>query len=118
MAERNLKTLLTSLCTEHHLLSAHMMLVLLEKKGKTFNKTSVYRALDQLVEEGELCKHFFDENEALYELRSHHHAHLICQECGSITEGDCSYSHPKRVGDFQVNHHHLTLVGVCHKCQG
>jgi len=116
MSDRNLKETLVDLCKEHHLLSAKVMIALLAEQKRSFNKTSVYRALDQLLADGTLCKHFFENNEALYELRAHHHAHMVCESCGSITQSHCEYHQPSEIDAFVVSHHHLTFFGSCGKC--
>lgn len=117
MSERNLKTTIVTLFAHHHLLSAAQILDILKGEGKQYNKTSVYRALDQLTADGTLCKLFFTENEALYELQEHHHAHLVCRSCGAVSEAECEYDAPSSIGDFTVDHHHVTLIGLCAKCQ-
>lgn len=116
MAERNLKSSIISLLQEHHLLSTREILTTLEEKGKTYNKTSVYRSLEQLFSEGVVCRHYFTEAEALYELKEHHHAHVVCQKCGRVAVAECEYKQPQAVSGFTIDHHHLTLVGVCDIC--
>jgi Fe2+ or Zn2+ uptake regulation protein len=116
MPERNLKTTLIQLLQEHHLLSAKTMLDLLGKQGRKFNKTSVYRALDQLIADGTACEHHFVGDEAVYELAEHHHTHLVCRTCGKIQTAACDYHAPTTVNGFVVNHHHVTLMGTCAEC--
>jgi Fe2+ or Zn2+ uptake regulation protein len=115
--QRNLKATLIELLQNKHLLNVAQILEELETQGRSYNKTSVYRALDQLLEENLICKHFFTEAQAAYELREHHHAHLICEKCGKIITAECLYHQPEKVGNFKVNHHHLTLIGICDDCQ-
>lgn len=117
MAEMSLKNTIIQLLEKQHLLSVSEVLQALKKEGKTYNKTSVYRALDQLLAEEVVCRHHFSESEASYELREHHHAHLVCESCGSVEAGPCQYTQPKRLKNFSVSHHHLTLFGTCMKCQ-
>jgi len=46
-----------------------------------------YRVLGQLSDVGMLLRHAFDSGIAVYELqRGHHHAHIICLECGRVDE--------------------------------
>jgi Fur family transcriptional regulator, ferric uptake regulator len=116
MSERNLKQTLVSLLQVNHLLSAGAMLEKLASQGKNYNKTSVYRALDQLELENMVCRHHFNEAEADYELREHHHAHLVCTHCGQVESGECTYVEPTSIGAFKVDHHHTTLFGTCEKC--
>lgn len=117
MNKISLKELIRQLLEKEHLLSAPNLLNLLEKDGNIYNKTSVYRALEQLLDEEVICRHHFSNSEASYELRDHHHAHLVCTKCGEIQTGECEYNEPDTVGSFIVNHHHTTLFGLCQKCQ-
>ena len=116
MPERNLKKLIVELLSAHHLLSAHQILERLLAQKRHFNKTSVYRALDQLVEADQVCPQHFLEAETVYELRAHHHTHLVCERCGSVKAADCTFSEPKNIDGFQVTHHHVTLMGLCQSC--
>jgi len=117
MNKTNLKELIKQLLEREHLLSASDLLSLLDKNGKLYNKTSVYRALDQLLDEEIICRHHFSNSEASYELRDHHHAHLVCTKCGKIQTGKCEYNEPETIDSFLVNHHHTTLFGLCEDCQ-
>jgi Fur family ferric uptake transcriptional regulator len=119
MSTRNLKTLLVELLQQYHLLTVEQMLAKLEQTNRIFNKTSLYRALDQLVGQNTICKHYFDNDQAVYELSNHHHAHLLCQDCGLVTETDCQLpqSSMNTIEGFKVDHHHLTFVGLCAACQ-
>jgi Fe2+ or Zn2+ uptake regulation protein len=117
MSQRNLKQKLVALLQENHLLSAGGILAALAQQGDSYNKTSIYRALEQLLDQDQICRHYFDQVEALYELRDHHHSHLVCRHCGKVEMAECLYQQPSRAGDFQVEHHHLTLVGLCKNCQ-
>lgn len=117
MLERNLNTQLKDLLTTHHALTAKQILSLLDEDGRQYNKTSVYRALERLLSDGEVCQHYFMNNEAWFELRDHHHAHLVCESCGKVTTAECQYSQPASLEGYQLRHHHLTIFGVCASCQ-
>lgn len=117
MQKRNLKEQLQLLLENHHLLSVEQMLVELAITHRDFNKTSVYRALDQLEAAGVVCKHNFTGSQALYELSHHHHAHLLCKICGAVSEAECEVSDPSELAGFKIDHHHLTFLGICAGCQ-
>lgn len=127
MSAHNLELLLTELLTEHHLLTASQMVELLVAQGRPFNKTSVYRALDRMLASKQLCEHYFTAKQGLvYELRSHHHDHVACEQCGRVWTSSCtdersSTSQPIATSplpaDFQVSHHHVTWFGICSECQ-
>jgi Fur family ferric uptake transcriptional regulator len=117
MLEINLTTAIEQLLEEKHLLSANEILAVFNSHGHTYNKTSVYRALEQLQKEEKICEHVFSRKEAVYELRDHHHDHLVCQDCGKVEAVECSFNHPKNIKGFKVDHHHTSLFGVCGNCQ-
>lgn len=117
MAKPNIlgKTIISLLSTKH-LLSAQDILQVLEKKGTPYNKTSVYRSLEKLQTEGIICKYDFADGEASYELKADHHDHVVCTSCGKIVATDCQLEKSPAVKGFTIDHHHLTLFGVCDTC--
>lgn len=108
---------ITRLLQKQHLMSSRQILEKLAYSGKKYNKTSIYRALEALSADKIVCGHDFSGNEMLYELRAHHHDHLVCTHCGSIDSAPCSTAIPETVRGFAIDHHHLTLFGLCPKCQ-
>jgi Fur family transcriptional regulator, ferric uptake regulator len=56
-----------------------------------------------------------------YELAEDHHHHLICEECGEITEFEqCPLDLrglPGAYGGFQVRAHSLEVYGTCSECR-
>ena len=116
MTKKSLKKLITDLLAKRHMLSATDILEILKEQNTEYNKTSVYRVLEQLLEEGTLCRHHFDEDENLWELRTDHHLHLQCTNCSKVFKKDCDYIDPT-FDDFQVDHHHVTLIGKCNDCK-
>ncbi len=85
---------------------------------------TVYRTLKLLAECGIAYERSFGDGVARYELAdefSHHHDHLICIECGGITE----FQEPRieQLQDeiakrhrFDLRRHKHELYGVCAKC--
>jgi len=85
---------------------------------------TVYRTLKLLTESGVAQEHHFGDGHTRYELADSeaHHDHLICVECGTITE----FEEPAvealqdriatRYG-FEVREHKHELYGVCADCQ-
>ncbi len=116
MKRRQLSDKILSMLADRHLLSALDLVRLVETDTTGYNKTSVYRALEKLLSTGQVCKHTFGGAEAVYELRDHHHDHLFCTHCGRITEAECQTTIPSEIKGFQVEHHHLTLYGLCYDC--
>lgn len=116
MQSRDLKKQLSFLLEQNHLLSVEQMLELLATTHREFNKTSVYRALDQLEQDGMVCKQYLGASQAVYELKQHHHAHLLCKNCGKVAIVECEVSDPAKVDGFTIDHHHLTFIGTCADC--
>lgn len=112
-----LRQQILELLSHEHMLSAMQLLDKLQREGQEVNKTSVYRSLEFLQNEGLICQHQFDLKEAVYERRDHHHDHLVCSFCGKIQESECSVHPPKEIDGFTIDHHHLTLFGTCAECR-
>lgn len=117
MSERNLKAKILDLLETNHLLSATSILEQLLKLGTPYNKTSVYRALDQLEASNAICQHHLIGDESLYELAHHEHAHLICRNCGTIESSELPELPPGYAPSFHIEHQHLTLLGLCSSCR-
>ncbi len=85
---------------------------------------TVYRTLKLLTECGVAFERRFGDGLTRYELAddSHHHDHLICVECGEITE----FEEP-RIEDlqeevaaqygFELKSHKHEMYGICSKCR-
>ena len=85
---------------------------------------TVYRTLKLLTESGVAQEHHFGDGHTRYELSDSdaHHDHLICVECGTITE----FEEPaveelqdriaKKYG-FEIREHKHELYGICADCQ-
>ncbi len=108
---------IANLLTNHHLMTAPQLLETLTKQGEQYNKTSLYRALDKLVAEEQICKLNFGKNQIWYELRSAHHDHLVCTKCGQVEAVECQSRSIDQLKGYLIEHHHLTLFGLCPRCQ-
>lgn len=102
---------------EHHLLTAPAILEVLTAKYQQYNKTSVYRALEKLLDEGKICRHLLAGAEVQYELRSHHHDHSVCTSCHNVTAIDCVEQPAPKLPGFTAQHHHTTMYGICDACK-
>jgi len=85
---------------------------------------TVYRTMKLLTDSGVVQEHKFGDGFTRYELADEdaHHDHLICSECGKITEfeepaiEELQHRIAKRYG-FLVRDHKHELYGVCSECQ-
>lgn len=93
-------------------------------------QSSAYRNLSVLEEAGVVRRLVTADDTARYELAEdltgHHHHHLICESCGSVSDIDVPVELEDGVTAFslaiakshgyRIEHHRLDLVGVCSLC--
>jgi Fur family transcriptional regulator, ferric uptake regulator len=97
----------------------------LRERGERIGKATVYRTLDLLVRSGLVAEHDFNEGFKRYEhrlSRQPEHEHLICQECGSVTEFKSAevrriQDHVSSLHGFLPTRHKLEIYGLCAACQ-
>ena len=97
----------------------------LRERGERIGKATVYRTLDLLVRSGLVAEHDFNEGFKRYEhrlSRQPEHEHLICQECGSVTEFKSDevrriQDHVSSLHGFLPTRHKLEIYGLCAACQ-
>ena len=99
------------------------------ERRPTLAMSSAYRNLAVLEETGIVHRIVSTDEFARYELAEdltdHHHHHLICSACGSVTDFTApddveqSLAALEKVAStsgFQAEHHRLDLVGRCARC--
>ena len=88
--------------------------------------TTIYRSLELLEKLNIVYKLDYGDGQSRYELDltddEHYHHHLICLECGEISEfkGDLLDSLEDKIAsetDFEIVDHSLKFFGYCKKCQ-
>jgi Fur family ferric uptake transcriptional regulator len=97
----------------------------LRAEGTRIGKATIYRTLDLLVRARLVVEHDFGEGFKRYEHRFAQetvHEHLICLECGRVTEfeswevqevkAEITQKH-----GFQPIRHKLEIYGLCRQCQ-
>lgn len=87
---------------------------------------TVYRTIDLLVDLGVLRRVEFGDGRSRFEINDpsepHGHHHLICNQCGEVTEFQDDLVHSLeaailRKTGFRVQEHVLKFYGVCKRCQ-
>jgi Fe2+ or Zn2+ uptake regulation protein len=97
--------------------------------GDTVPLSSLYRTLSVLEEANVVAHHLGAKGLTRYELAewlTGHHHHLVCVECGQVSDIEIPSSHEKSVRDlvsqiaslasFQPSDHALEIEGRCVKC--
>jgi Fur family ferric uptake transcriptional regulator len=86
------------------------------------NISTVYRTLELLKKLGLVTETDFGEGRVRYHpLGKGHHHHLVCQECGAVTDLDEAVLAPLervllREYGFSADLRHLAIFGRCVKC--
>ncbi len=92
-------------------------------------QSSVYRTLTVLEEVGTVSRLVVGSNHAHFELSEqlgHHHHHLVCRSCGTVTDIDldpeteeiidASLTELAREHSFRVADHQIDAIGYCSDC--
>lgn len=96
-----------------------------EEVRKVYNnisKGTVYRNLNNLVEEGLVSRVAIDGSADRFECAYKPHYHLKCQKCGVILDVNIPYmkeldSEAEKLTGFKMNNHNTTFFGLCSKCK-
>jgi Fur family peroxide stress response transcriptional regulator len=83
---------------------------------------TVYKTLEVFCQKGLVLKVNPLHEVARYDGATGPHAHLICRRCHRIVDlewqpGEAISPRPEDLQGFQVEHHSLTLWGLCPQCQ-
>jgi Fur family ferric uptake transcriptional regulator len=120
---RQRRALLAELAASEGFRSAQDLYGALRSGDEKVGLATVYRALQSMVEHGEVDLVQTDGGEAVYRLcsRTHHH-HLVCRQCGWTieTEDRSIEKWAARVAEengFQEVSHSVELFGICPRCQ-
>ena len=106
-------------------ITAERIVVLLNEKGYTIGKATVYRCLERMIEQGTVKKYAFGEGKsACYEYQGDNskiHYHLKCSICGELKHLECDLlnSLPEHVLEhhgFKLDAVQTVLMGICEKC--
>ena len=108
-------------------LSADDVAAYLREQGSPVGKSTVYRCLDLLVEQGSVRRYFLEEGHgACYQYsdgdgRCHEHFHLKCTGCGRLIHVECDYlsevaAHVLEHHGFTIDNTKTVLYGLCSDC--
>lgn len=104
-------------------LSIQELLRGLEREGVAANKTTLYREMYFLMEQGIVDEIDFGDRKKRYEsAHSTHHHHLVCLKCSKVKDVILSRELKKeelRIGrenSFTITSHSLEFFGLCNQC--
>jgi len=103
-------------------LTAEDIITNVQKKMPGVNKSTIYRTLDLLEENGCVYKSENQDQFIYHHAEEGHHHHLVCSECGKIIECEEDIFIPvnkvleKKYG-FHVDFKHIVMTGICLECK-
>lgn len=111
------------LTTEEHLTAEDIHRIVNIKKSQVGFAT-VYRTMKLITDSGLASEVAFGDGISRFEHKyGHpHHHHLICTECGNVTEFssrkmDAVEKHILQKYSFQAESHHFKIIGLCRTCR-
>ena len=119
------EVILETLYNSDEHLTPELLYNLIQQKHPNLNTgiATVYRTLSLLEESNVVTSLSFGAQGKKYELGTkEHHDHIICTECGDITEfvdekiEERQHDIAKSLG-FEMIDHSMQIYGICEKCQ-
>ena len=94
-----------------------------KRKLPKISLATVYKNLEALVASNAASKLTYGDGSARYDIRTDHHYHTRCLNCGSVSDLEPQHSGQWlariRPGQqFKVVDYRLELLGYCHECGG
>lgn len=118
---KSTRVVLEALQQLNHATAPEIMGWISHASGKKVSLTSVYRALNQLVDDLQVKPLNFNDGQIRYELnnqRMHHH-HLVCSQCERVQVLDsCPFEDMllQLESTFRVHYHNFEVFGLCSSC--
>jgi Fur family peroxide stress response transcriptional regulator len=106
---------------EHHP-TAEEVFFAIKPKLPRISLATVYKNLEALVNFGIASKLTYGDASARYDIRTDHHYHTRCLECGSIRDLDAHENSEflrriKPQSGFEVKDYRVELLGYCRDCR-
>ncbi len=107
-----------------HVTADEIYMILLNQ-GNRVGKTTVYRHLEKMTNDGTLRRFTLGDNtSACYQLADTHcaeHHHLRCSVCGTLIHMECDYldclaDHLLKNHDFILDKGKTVIYGICSQC--
>ncbi|MGB0387733.1 MAG: Fur family transcriptional regulator [Ardenticatenaceae bacterium] len=117
------KAVLQVMAEGHQHLSHGEILEQARQKYPNIGRATVYRTVELLLQIGLIhATYLGDANQRFIVPMAGHHHHLVCNNCGDVTDLDeCHFGHAlfaiTRQTGFKIDSHLVELYGTCTSCQ-
>ncbi len=114
--------ILNYILNSHEHLTADTIYADLKKDNPELSLGTVYRNLTKLTEVGAIKKVSLPNQVDKFDKNLEPHAHLICDECGSVTDIDIPevksfIDKVSKDEDILINRYNISFNGICKKCK-
>lgn len=114
--------ILNYILNSHEHLTADTIYADLKKDNPELSLGTVYRNLTKLTEVGAIKKVSLPNQVDKFDKNLEPHAHLICDECGSVTdinipEVKSFIDKVSKDEDILINRYNISFNGICKKCK-
>lgn len=114
--------ILNYILNSHEHLTADTIYADLKKDNPELSLGTVYRNLTKLTEIGAIKKVSLPNQVDKFDKNLEPHAHLICDECGSVTDIDIPevksfIDKVSKDEDILINRYNISFNGICKKCK-
>jgi Fe2+ or Zn2+ uptake regulation protein len=84
----------------------------------TISKTTIYNALNTLLEKGLIHAITITGTETRYDYKDLPHHHFLCKKCGTIIDFEikCPYLQKQEVNGHKIEELHGYFKGICKEC--
>ena len=96
--------------------TADMVYEEVKKKLPRLSFSTVYRNLNQLVEQNKIKKISLDNEKYIYDNVKKDHAHFYCIKCGVLEDVELSNNIKLNI-NYEINSIELVVKGICNKCK-
>ena len=107
-----------TLCEMHNHPTASMVYDRVHQTHPTISRSTVYRVLAQMAEEGTILRLGLTGNDSRYDANISPHGHVQCRICGAVA--DVSWSHiedPEDASGFLLEDCAVEYRGLCPVCR-
>jgi Fe2+ or Zn2+ uptake regulation protein len=107
---------------ERHDWSIDELQAALAGRGNAVDFSTVFRAVERLVDDGDLRRVELGTSEARFERAGAHHEHVRCGDCGAVAAVEScavvdAIADVERATGFALTGHDLVFHGVCPDCR-
>ncbi len=89
----------------------------LKNRGERIGKTTVYRILNNLVQEDKLRRINTFNNVSHYDYVLDDHIHFVCEKCNKIVDLENTNDLKDALKEMDISHNNLLIYGICSECK-